>query len=587
MKRNKSMKRSVILLLAGLVTGAIAFADEVSPSRAALIADTFFDNHTPSVKLSSNTTLSQEEAPLYYIFNNPDGGWVIVSGEDSTYPVLAYSRESSLVESEMHESIRYWLDGLAQDIRNVREAGPYYDEKIKAAWKSVGSVRNASSKCLETAAWGQNSPFNDLCPKISGEGGRSVTGCVATAMAIVLRYHGYPEKGNGTIGDYTTASKKYHVESYSIDSHEYHISEIPLYTNFGSWTTEQKGYVAQLMYDCGVMVEMDYSYNGSGAFSVDILPALKDHMGYSGRGSYLERSLFKTYDWIALLKNEIDQNRPVLYGGSDSEEGGGHQFVVDGYDSNGNMRINWGWNGSCNGFFSLDYLGNRTDVGYVFDAGQDAVVGVEPDPDGTSGEIEKTLYLGSSSSGNGISLVSGTIAKGSTFKLRFATIWNALSPGTYNGYIRAGVLDYKGNLKEYIGEPYSLSINYWSGKTITSYSATLTKDIAPGDRIALFYTNSAGGWVPMPAERDGNFVAEYPLVDACFIRCEDSYHSGDIYVFDLITGLEAVSGVSWYYDGLPTSANLVVLTSGEHCLEARINYDGGGSETIVQNITVE
>lgn len=579
------MKRFIILVT-GLLACCISYADAVSESRAEMFANFFFGNSSLKAKLAAGPSEKSVETPPYYIFNNPDGGWVVISGEDSTYPVLAYSTDSFLDESMMQGAIKYWFDGLAQDIINAREAGLEADEDIEASWSKIQNVRLATQKCLDTAPWGQHSPFNDLCPKITGEAGRAVSGCVATAMAIVLRYHGYPEKGKGTIGGYATSSKKHRIDEFSIDSHEYHLSEIPSNSNTSRWTDDQRSWVAQLVYDCGVMVEMDYSYDGSGAFSMDVLPALKEHMGYSKKGTYLLRSMFTMSEWIEKLEKEIDAGRPVLYGGQDSEEGGGHQFVVDGYDSDGKMHINWGWNGSANGYFALNYLGNRTNVGYVFDASQDAMIGVEPDPDGTSEVDVPVLYLEASKSGNGIELKSGTIAKGSNFTLSFSSIWNYFTSGAYNGSVRAGVIDYNDNLKEYIGTPASLSLNFGYGSAITSYKATLTGDIAPGDRIVLFYTDKSGSWIRMYGDREGSTVDAYPLVDDCFIRCESSYESGEEYCFELINGKNAISSITWYYDGVQTSEYKVKLTSGEHSIKALVKFSSGGTETIVQKIVV-
>ena len=166
--------------------------------------------------------------------------------------------------------------------------------------------------------------------------------------------------------------------------------------------------VAELMYDCGVMVKMEYSQDGSAAYSSLVAPAMAEHMYYSAAAREEYRLMFSDTQWLRMLQDEIDAGRPVIYGGSDDETGG-HQFVCDGYDADGNIHINWGWGGWCNGYYPVCYIGDRdkNKVDAVFNKYDSAIFGLEKDENGSRAGTP-ALYLQSSGDYCGLKYVSGT-----------------------------------------------------------------------------------------------------------------------------------------------------------------------------------
>jgi len=191
------------------------------------------------------------------------------------------------------------------------------------------------------------------------------TGCVATAMAQVLKYWNYPSQGSGS-HSYTHAT--YGLLSADFGSTTYN------WTNMPNNVVSSNNSVATLMYHCGVSVEMDYSADGSGAYSGDVVPALVNYFNYSPNVEMKSLNSFSTANWIMMLKAELDAHRPVYYGGDNGTEG--HAFVCDGYDTDSKFHFNWGWSGSANGYFAIGAL--NPSLSYKFNSNNEAIIRIKP-----------------------------------------------------------------------------------------------------------------------------------------------------------------------------------------------------------------
>ena len=311
--------KKIIITIVSLFAGLSAMADVVSSSEALSVAKKFMNASSATLVLSSSEVSNKADStPSFYVFNISGGGWVIVSGEDCTTPILGYSDKGSFNPSYMPVNLVGWLGSIDEEIRQARADRLEATQEVKARWANpVRSMTKAGagSKYFETAFWDQSSPYNDLLStyvKRNGSGVNNLlTGCVATAMAIVLKHYEWPVKGTGTIGGYT--SNGYNVDSYELGE-EYDWANMTMKYSSSS-TTEEKNAVARLMVDCGVMVEMAYSTSGSGAYSEDIVPALTSHMGYSKNASLKYRSNYTIEKWFEMIKEEIDKNQPILYSG--------------------------------------------------------------------------------------------------------------------------------------------------------------------------------------------------------------------------------------------------------------------------------
>ena len=371
------MKR-YLLLIVSVVVSSLLMAGNVTPEQAEQVAQQFLNSHRLTTKSQSaarlnmvqhRTTSRRAGAPTaYYVFNvEQDKGFVVVSGDDRTVPILGYGETGSFDVDNMPENMKAWLQGYADQIEWLN-AHPETPVATKATRRSQNVIRP-----LIQTHWGQNDPYNLFCPRDGEE--RSVTGCVATAMAQLMYYHQYPAQTTMPIPAYKTTSK-------SIDIAEIGVTTIPWddmqKTYTGNETDTQREAVAKLMLLCGASVKMDYTSYNSGAYSDDVVDALQTYFGYDASTEAVYRNDYRAADWEDLVYEELAQKRPVYYFGSSI--GGGHAFIVDGYDGNGLYHVNWGWNGSSDDYFVLSVL----------------------DPDNNSG-------TGASSTADGYSLAQGAI----------------------------------------------------------------------------------------------------------------------------------------------------------------------------------
>ena len=602
------MKKIFLTIAAMLLIGINAFADKVSSATAQSVAKKFMGASSVTLVWDGNEAQAKAGTdPVFYVFNVSGGGWVIVSAEDCTTPILGYSDTGSFRSDNMPVNIAGWMGSIREDIKKAREDKLSATVEVRQRWDNpirIATRAGESKKTLTTASWDQLTPYNGYLSKYVKNGSSGVsslyTGCVATAMAEVLRYHQWPEKGTGTLDSYTTRTKKYSVTGYDL-GHTYDWNNMPL-TYSNSSSTTQKNAVAQLMLDCGVMVEMDYgtaSIGGSGAYPEDIVPALVEHMGYSKQATLRYRSNYTARKWLEMIRYEIDNNGPVLYGGSGND--GGHQFVCDGYDAdNAMLHINWGWSGDDNGYYSLTL---SIPGSYTFDEGQSAIFGLVPDKTGTSeyGDCEITMinydFEGYEDAVNGLEVISGTVAKGETFQLIAGKIYNGSSQN-YLGAIKVVLVDKNGNWKEDISEPMEMTEGedddeglgagyvFWLDDS-EAFSCKITKDISLGDRIALWYRLNDGSWTPVIIDHEDLTVPwEWACVDACFIKVPDTYSSGTPFYYEIIPGNKGISGIAWSLDGSSVSGFVSSLSSGTHTVKAVITFTDNTTETVTQKIVV-
>ena len=393
------MGKRLLIVLALFVCGiAGVWADEIDEKQALKEAKAFLESHRSTSisggqKMSSNTSLKlQGKVSGLYVFNATDGsGFIIVSNDDQTTPILGFGENGNIDIEKMPDNMRAWLQGYADEIAWLQKNGG----KTAKARANIGATRNLGSHAttdippLVETTWNQGTPYNNLCPKYDGTN-QAVTGCVATAMAQVMKYHEWPKEdtANGKDG-YTTAIPSYTTYSYKIE-----LAELPAirfdWANMKNsykkdpYTDDEATAVATLMQYCGYSVEMDYGPS-SGSNTDLVAYALKAYFDYNETTQFVSRSMYTLANWTDLIYHELSQNRPVVYGGMSS--GGGHEFVCDGYkyeSSTDFFHINWGWGGTSDNYFVLSALdpdqqgigGSSSDDGYHF--GQDAVIGIQP-----------------------------------------------------------------------------------------------------------------------------------------------------------------------------------------------------------------
>ena len=391
-----------------------------------------------------------------------------------------------------------------------------------------------------------------------------------------MRYNKYPSHGYGTLKSYTTSSTKTYIEGFSIEDHEYKWDLMPL-TNVKNASEESKDQIAQLMYDCGVMVQMDYSASGSGAVSMYMPAMLAEHMGYSAEAMLFQKSMYKPKEWIALVKKELDANRVVFYSAHDTYGSGGHAFVIDGYDENDYLRVNWGWSGHGNGFFNLDMEVDS----YRFAESHGAVIGLVPDPDHSR---EALTYLALTNTG--LTLASGKIMQGKTFTVNFSYITN-YGNGKYSGPIKVVLTDENDQIKADLSSLHNIEVAALGA--ISGSIDNCKLEIAPmfKDRVQLASKNpKTGEFEIMRADVENESVGGLATVPN-FIAGKNSYSVGEVFEFKLFKSGERFTSAAWYFDGerVPDDQDDVVLTAGLHEVKVVLTKSAG-TETLVRELNV-
>lgn len=388
--------KKTFLSLVFMVFGLIAMAKPVDSATARRAAQCFWNNHRDRDVAAITEPMSLISSPFdgMYIFAGPNGGFVIVSADDCVQPILGYSFTSP-VNKELNPEVRYWLSTYQDQIEALRQSNTEASEEVTALWATLLSGLESTEPMplnlvptLLSTTWDQSPYYNKFCPYDSVQNHRTVAGCVATAVAQVMKYWNHPAQGTGshsyTHSDYGTLSVDFSTTTYNW-------AQMPRALGSRSTTTQDNA-VATLMYHVGVAIDMDYGVEASGAqltsfgYSYNSYPsaqgALPLFFGYDSNIQAKYRNNISDADWKGYVKTELDAARPVLYAGFDSE--GGHCFVCDAYNTaETHFHFNWGWSGYYDGYYTLSALspggggtgGNGT---YTFNLNQQILIGVQP-----------------------------------------------------------------------------------------------------------------------------------------------------------------------------------------------------------------
>lgn len=341
----------------------------------------------PSQLRLAKTQATENGTPAVYVFERTDRkGYLVLSADDSAQPLLGYSDSGSFPE-QLPPAMQWWLEEYARQI----EFNTSNQSAITMPRKEAEADERKAIEPMLKTNWDQDAPYNSQCPKYGSV--ETYTGCVATAMAQVMKYWEYPKKGRNKISyNASTIGRRLSLD-FSLKEFDW-ANMIDEYED-GRYNQQQADAVAYLMKACGYSVKMDYGTDSSGALAMNISSALTHFFNYDGNIDYQLRAYYGAYEWEQMIYDNLNEVGPILYGGT-STLGGGHSFVCDGYDGNGYFHFNWGWTGMSNGYFSLDVLnpgslgiGGGSGGGYNFT--QDAVFGIQP-PTGKP-VVEKEIYM--------------------------------------------------------------------------------------------------------------------------------------------------------------------------------------------------
>ena len=340
-----------LFLFVALCVCYVAFAAPVTKDEAAVVCRNFLAQKMANGQIDKADfyylkTEYWENTPVYHIFKMESTGFVTISASDHFEPIIGYSFESDYLPNPastfIMEAYSRWIAECEKE--NVSYKG------VKDKWETYLSdhfvaepTRADIIKPLITTRWSQETYYNTYCPfDLQGPDQHAYTGCVATALAQIMNYHGHPDVG--VLGSSYNPSPYGRITvMFSDYTYNYNANpNVPIrYSNE----------MAKLLFHCGVSVQMGYSGGGSGASSINAMEALSRHFKYDSawlcqRGLYAEIEV-----WRSVLRNELDLLRPLYY--SAFNDRGGHAFILDGYDENGMFHVNWGWGGNHDGYYVM------------------------------------------------------------------------------------------------------------------------------------------------------------------------------------------------------------------------------------------
>lgn len=569
-------KRSLLLLLCALLP-AWLLADNIPVGQAQSLASDFFKSHvqtrnaSPQLQLvwdgEEAGTRSQQDA-AFYVFNRTDApGFVIVSGDDVAMPILGYSLTETFQADNMAPNLKSWMQMYRKEINDARRAGLKASAATRSAWQTRATDAGNVVKQLTTAKWNQSAPYDRLTPEINGR--KSATGCVATAMAIVMKYHNWPPKGVGTLSEYTykDSEKNSHTIPGHELGHEYQWDKMLMEYVEGEYTDEEADAVAQLMYDCGIMMKMQYNldgYGSSGAYSHEIAPAMIEYMQYDLGTGYLQSDWYNATGWMNLMRAELDANRPIIYGGS-NDRGEGHQFVFDGYTDTDYFSVNWGWGGLADGYYLLSALdpeeqGTGGNSGGGFIKNQSAVIGIQPIQKDSKPFEALFLMKGQSTDGDmlyGLKPDTKDIKQNEPFNMQFGFIMN-VGNEPFNGVAILSLYDKDGKFKQHICEELEIvDLPYGSGTGYAAVPCEITDKIEPLDYIvANYHNNETTEWQRLYGDEKTTDLVVVKEVDGSLENnCKFAYSKADkiitittlpdiSYSLKASDGVEATQGVT-------------------------------------------
>ena len=403
------MKNVSLVLSLLLATTLHSFAqttaklDESQARQTALL----FVSANPKFQTSDLELVS---ASNIFVYNVGEQGFVIVSGSKVLPPILGYSDQGRFPDMEdAPDNVRSWIGHYGEMIAFAEEQGLQPEAKIEEAW-ALAEQGTFATKATRTVSplvstrWNQDCYYNEYCPATGGGWGGGpcghvYAGCVACAMAQVMKYWDYPTTGYGS---HSYIHSTYGEQSANFAATTYHWEDMPN----DVWGHNDA--VATLMYHCGVSVNMNYSPSGSGAQSSAVETALRSYFGYCG-AKYREKSAYSDETWVEMLKSELDLSHPLYYSGNNGSSG--HAFVCDGYDELDYMHFNFGWSGCSDGYYSTYDVNG-------FNQGQAVVANIYPM--NIQADATGIIYVTPDGTGDGSSWANATD------KLQFAT---ALSSG--------------------------------------------------------------------------------------------------------------------------------------------------------------
>lgn len=494
------MKRRLLLLFVLFSMALWTMAERIDVATARKIAENVAASNTGGLRSASKLSLIYAAAPGqaknalrssgavegtadYFVFNiGANKGFVIVAGDDRAYPVLGQSDEGTFEPDNLPENLRAMLAYYQNQISWAEKNDVIPSADVQAEWGRylAGSLRSSGKGVLyETAHWSQGNPYNRKTPIINGQ--HAVTGCVATAWAIAMKYNEWPVAANSEtrVNSYWQQSVEY-PQQYDWDN-------MLMEYNRGQYTEEQADALATLMWNIGANINMQYSVGGSGANSSLAAQKAVEVFEYSKKCRYLYKYDYRWNEWKSILRKELDDGRIVIYDGSSSS--GGHAFVCDGYKEGEAFHINWGW-GNSHGYYLLTAL-DPDGLDDPYDNDINMTIGIAKPEEGET-EVCELKYRSLST------LPNPTV--GTVFNV-YPRIYN-IGNVSFSGWVNMAVIQQNGIIGTHISTNKQLSAleqRYYRDYT---FECQLNSSLSEGEKIMPIYSTDGSNWQIMYGTAD-------------------------------------------------------------------------------------
>ncbi len=375
-----NLKFTLLIILASLFINHLQAAF-VPQKDAELIAKHFYWERVNTIQttdLSSIITesvviITRNNKAVIYNFNFKNQGFVSVSADDASFPILAYDFQNHINTEDVAINFQEWMNRRADEIAFIRKNRISPSNKTINEWtrlKTVSSLQIFAGKSISPlihAKWNQDALYNALSPVDAlGPGGHAYAGCVAVAMAQILHYYRFPLHGTGSHSYYSNYGQL--TANFAAATYDYNsmTNSMPLGGNYE---------IAELLYHCAVAVDMGFSASGSGAYPSMTATSLKQYFGFQSTLALKYRDDYTYAQWVTKVVNNIDNKIPLFYAGYSPAGTSGHAFNLDGYQGSDFFHFNWGWGGAFNGYF---YLASLSPGSSDFSTGQQAIFDIYP-----------------------------------------------------------------------------------------------------------------------------------------------------------------------------------------------------------------
>ncbi len=482
--------------------------------------------YLPQASMSKGTAaqpspeILDSDDQLSIIGYNGGNGFVVVANDDTFEPVLGYS-DTQYTTSTTNPAFNWWKQAISKSLKSHLENG---EGTVYA--KPSGSHQGVTQ--LLTTEWGQGSPYYNLTPTYGTT--HCVTGCVATAMAQIMNFHEWPDKGVGSSswrvttydGNKQETGTKRETVVFSAATYDW-ADMLDKYTS--GYTDAQAEAVATLMYHCGASVQMDYTPSGSSSYTFKAFDALRNNFKYNPYLKFYPREFMPVDEWMEIIYTQLDAHNPILYGGVSTSQGG-HEFVLDGYDSDGRVHVNWGWNGSQDGYFDIASLNS-------FSESQDMCT-IQKE---TSGAYASLFGF----DGNLVCSQQGSY----TINISAPTIYN-VDANNFSGFIAVIAENVQDGDKTVIAETESFNIdghgkeNLYHGKNLTIGNLDFTD--LPDGKYRLYMASKGASSFAVSG-------VSYPMTDTDWqpIRSNENYNNSYLFTkaSGSITAFAAEQNANW------------------------------------------